>query len=100
MTTNLKTHYLALRPLVLLLLAIFLSAASAAPGHAQDLQETAAKSERIAEGMKSRLTELSQTDFTTKAPKDLVDLRTRCVGEAGNLVSEGRALVYVADVAA
>ena len=32
--------------------------------------------------------------------KDLVDLRTRCVGEAGNLISEGRALVYVADVTA
>ena len=32
--------------------------------------------------------------------KDLVDLRTRCIGEAGNLVSEGRALVYVADVTA
>ena len=32
--------------------------------------------------------------------KDLVDLRTRCVGEDGNLISEGRALVYVADVAA
>lgn len=30
--------------------------------------------------------------------KDLVDLRTRCVGESGNLISEGRALVYVADV--
>jgi 3-hydroxybutyryl-CoA dehydratase len=30
--------------------------------------------------------------------KDLVDLRTRCVGEAGNLISEGRALVYIADV--
>ncbi len=30
--------------------------------------------------------------------KDLVDLRTRCVGEDGNLISEGRALVYVADV--
>jgi acyl dehydratase len=32
--------------------------------------------------------------------KDLVDLRTRCVGEDGNLISEGRALVYAADVAA
>jgi 3-hydroxybutyryl-CoA dehydratase len=32
--------------------------------------------------------------------KDLVDLRTRCVGEDGKLISEGRALVYVADVAA
>jgi acyl dehydratase len=31
--------------------------------------------------------------------KDLVDLRTRCVGENGRLISEGRALVYVADVA-
>ena len=31
--------------------------------------------------------------------KDLVDLRTRCVGEDGKLISEGRALVYVADVA-
>lgn len=31
--------------------------------------------------------------------KDLVDLRTRCVGEDGRLISEGRALVYVADVA-
>jgi acyl dehydratase len=31
--------------------------------------------------------------------KDLVDLKTRCVGEAGKLISEGRALVYVADVA-
>jgi 3-hydroxybutyryl-CoA dehydratase len=30
--------------------------------------------------------------------KDLVDLHTRCVGENGNLISEGRALVYVADV--
>lgn len=30
--------------------------------------------------------------------KDLVDLRTRCVGEDGKLISEGRALVYVADV--
>ena len=30
--------------------------------------------------------------------KDLVDLKTRCVGEDGNLISEGRALVYVADV--
>ena len=30
--------------------------------------------------------------------KDLVDLRTRCVGESGRLISEGRALVYVADV--
>jgi acyl dehydratase len=30
--------------------------------------------------------------------KDLVDLRTRCVGEGGRLISEGRALVYVADV--
>lgn len=32
--------------------------------------------------------------------KDLVDLKTRCVGEGGNLISEGRALVYVADVVA
>jgi acyl dehydratase len=32
--------------------------------------------------------------------KGLVDLRTRCVGEDGKLISEGRALVYVADVAA
>jgi acyl dehydratase len=32
--------------------------------------------------------------------KDLVDLHTRCVGEDGNLISEGRALVYVADVSA
>lgn len=32
--------------------------------------------------------------------KDLVDLRTRCVGEDGNLISEGRALVYAADVRA
>ena len=32
--------------------------------------------------------------------KGLVDLRTRCVGEEGNLISEGRALVYVADVTA
>ena len=32
--------------------------------------------------------------------KDLVDLRTRCVGEDGNLISEGRALVYVADLVA
>lgn len=31
--------------------------------------------------------------------KDLVDLRTRCVGKDGKLISEGRALVYVADVA-
>ena len=31
--------------------------------------------------------------------KDLVDLRTCCVGEDGRRVSEGRALVYVADVA-
>ena len=31
--------------------------------------------------------------------KNLVDLRTRCVGEDGRLISEGRALVYVADVA-
>ena len=31
--------------------------------------------------------------------KDLVDLRTRCVGEGGKLISAGRALVYVADVA-
>ena len=31
--------------------------------------------------------------------KDLVDLRTRCVGKGGRLISEGRALVYVADVA-
>jgi len=31
--------------------------------------------------------------------KDLVDLRTCCVGEDGKRVSEGRALVYVADVA-
>jgi 3-hydroxybutyryl-CoA dehydratase len=31
--------------------------------------------------------------------KDLVDLRTRCVGEGGRLISEGRALVYAADVA-
>ena len=30
--------------------------------------------------------------------KELVDLRTRCVGEGGKLISEGRALVYVADV--
>jgi 3-hydroxybutyryl-CoA dehydratase len=30
--------------------------------------------------------------------KDLVDLRTRCVGEGGRLITEGRALVYVADV--
>ncbi len=30
--------------------------------------------------------------------KDLVDLRTRCVGEGGRLISEGRALVFVADV--
>ena len=30
--------------------------------------------------------------------KDLVDLRTRCVGWNGKLISEGRALVYVADV--
>lgn len=32
--------------------------------------------------------------------KDLVDLRTRCSGADGRLISEGRALVYVADVAA
>ena len=32
--------------------------------------------------------------------KDLVDLRTRCVGAEGKLISEGRALVYVADVTA
>ena len=32
--------------------------------------------------------------------KDLVDLRTRCVGKGGRLISEGRALVYVADVEA
>jgi hypothetical protein len=32
--------------------------------------------------------------------KDLVDLRTRCSGEHGKLISEGRALVYVADVTA
>lgn len=32
--------------------------------------------------------------------KDLVDLRTRCSGENGRLISEGRALVYVADVGA
>lgn len=31
--------------------------------------------------------------------KDLVDLRTRCSGEHGRLISEGRALVYVADAA-
>ena len=31
--------------------------------------------------------------------KNLVDLRTCCVGEDGKLISEGRALVYVADVA-
>lgn len=31
--------------------------------------------------------------------KDLVDLRTRCSGEHSRLISEGRALVYVADVA-
>jgi hypothetical protein len=30
--------------------------------------------------------------------KDLVDLRTRCVDEDGKLISEGRALVYVADL--
>ena len=32
--------------------------------------------------------------------KDLVDLKTQCVGEGGKLISEGRALVYVADVMA
>lgn len=32
--------------------------------------------------------------------KELVDLRTRCSGEDGRLISEGRALVYVADVGA
>ena len=32
--------------------------------------------------------------------KELVDLRTRCSGEHGRLISEGRALVYVADAAA
>jgi 3-hydroxybutyryl-CoA dehydratase len=31
--------------------------------------------------------------------KHLVDLRTHCVGEDGKRISEGRALVYVADVA-
>jgi len=31
--------------------------------------------------------------------KHLVDLRTRCTGAHGRLISEGRALVYVADVA-
>lgn len=31
--------------------------------------------------------------------KHLVDLQTSCVGEKGRLISEGRALVYVADVA-
>jgi len=31
--------------------------------------------------------------------KHLVDLRTRCTGARGRLISEGRALVYVADVA-
>jgi 3-hydroxybutyryl-CoA dehydratase len=32
--------------------------------------------------------------------KDLVDLCTRCSGEHGRLISEGRALVYVADAKA
>ena len=32
--------------------------------------------------------------------KDLVDLRTRCSGERGRLISEGRALVYAGDVEA
>lgn len=32
--------------------------------------------------------------------KELVDLRTRCTGKHGKLISEGRALVYVADVEA
>jgi acyl dehydratase len=32
--------------------------------------------------------------------KDLADLHTRCVGERGNLISEGRALVHVADAVA
>ena len=35
---------------------------------------------------------------TNYLKQDLVDLKTRCVGEHGNLISEGRALVYVADV--
>ena len=30
--------------------------------------------------------------------KHLADLRTRCVGEHGRLISEGRALVYIEDV--
>ena len=43
----------------------------------------------------------ARVEITRLRPeKDLVDLRTRCVGEAGNLISEGRALVYVADVSA
>ena len=32
--------------------------------------------------------------------KDLVDLRTRCIGADGDLISQGRALVYVANVTA
>lgn len=30
--------------------------------------------------------------------KHLADLKTRCVGEHGKLISEGRALVYIEDV--
>ena len=50
---------------------------------------------RVGEGL------TASVEITRLRPeKGLVDLRTRCIGEGGNLISEGRALVYVADVVA
>ena len=43
----------------------------------------------------------ARVEITRLRPeKHLVDLRTTCAGEAGRVISEGRALVYVEDVAA
>jgi acyl dehydratase len=50
---------------------------------------------------RARLGEMltASVEITRLRPeKGLVDLRTRCVGEEGNVISDGRALVYVADV--
>ena len=48
---------------------------------------------RVGESLTARV------EITRVRPeKHLVDLKTTCVGEHGKLISEGRALVYVADV--
>ena len=42
---------------------------------------------------------MASVEVTRLRPeKHLADLRTRCVGEHGRLISEGRALVYIEDV--